>query len=100
MRKIIPAFAGFRVVLAHSTPLAFGEIRSPAFPVFLPGGVFLEALRLGVLGGFEILLLLDIVHINRGLCHRHFWPANVPSIHPANSASGRECRRPSPSIQN
>src|SRR4051794_16573310 len=47
VRKIIPAIAVGRIILANSGPLAFREVRAPAFPVFGAVSVLLQPLRFG-----------------------------------------------------
>src|SRR5437867_2506184 len=42
VRKVVPAGSVRRVVFADRSPLPLGEIRSPALPVLLPPGVFLQ----------------------------------------------------------
>ena len=48
VREIVPAAAGFRVVLADGPPLALGEVGAPPLPVLFPPRVFLEAELLSV----------------------------------------------------
>src|SRR5437660_5069597 len=51
VREVGPHVGVRRIVLAHGPPLAFGEIRSPAFPILLAAGVCKEALTFGHAGG-------------------------------------------------
>src|SRR5277367_982051 len=44
VREIFPSGPARAVVFAYRTPLALGEIRSPALPVFFACSVFLEPL--------------------------------------------------------
>src|SRR5437016_7583453 len=39
VREMVPGLAVWRVILAHDRPLALAEIRRPAFPALLSGGV-------------------------------------------------------------
>ena len=53
VRKIIPARAVLRIILAHRAPLPLGKIRPPALPVFSARGIFLQPLGLGAGGRFH-----------------------------------------------
>src|SRR5437899_2871471 len=59
--KKVPTGPVAGVVFADGSPLPFGQIGSPAFPIFLPAGIFLETLIFG--GGF-----LEVRHewVSRG----------------------------------
>src|SRR5262249_29118637 len=48
VREIVPGVAGGGIVLTHRPPLAFGQVRAPAFPVGLPLVCLLQA---GLFGG-------------------------------------------------
>src|SRR5438874_6842859 len=43
VRKIFPASRPFGIVLAHRGPLAFGQIRPPALPIFCSSFVLFES---------------------------------------------------------
>src|SRR5439155_8239008 len=43
VRQVFPCVAVRAVIFTHCAPLAFREVRTPEFPVFLPGGVLFEA---------------------------------------------------------
>ena len=45
VRKVIPRIAFCRIIFADGGPLTLGEVWTPPFPVFLPGLVFLQALK-------------------------------------------------------
>ena len=47
MGEALPNVAGRGVILAHRTPLSLGEVGSPALPVQVAPGVFVEANRFG-----------------------------------------------------
>src|ERR1700692_947077 len=40
-----PRIASVGIIFANGGPLSFGEVRTPPFPVFLPGSIFLQTLK-------------------------------------------------------
>src|SRR5205814_6726724 len=48
-RKVVPAVAVLRVVLAHGAPLALREVSAPALPILLASSVLRQARRLRVI---------------------------------------------------
>src|ERR1700722_10600829 len=45
MGKVIPRIASLGIIFANGGPLSFGEVRTPPFPVFLSGSIFLQTLK-------------------------------------------------------
>src|SRR5260370_31650096 len=45
VRKVIPRITLCRIIFADGCPLTLGEVWTPPFPVFLPGLIFLQALK-------------------------------------------------------
>src|SRR6202012_1817607 len=74
VRKVFPALAGRRIVLADCPPLPLRQVRTPPFPVFLALSVFVEAIPLGIHWATSIIVSLSSRLPESSAIELRAWP--------------------------